>query len=78
MLVGGFLLGVVGIGGAVGTFVFVDGEEEEGGAFHVFVTEDVLSHNDFVPVSKSWLGNRNNGREREDSGPQRNIKLLRT
>lgn len=57
VVVGGF----IGIGIAFGALEFIDGEEEEGGAFHLGSLE-VLSHKDCGPrVFGRWLGHGNDG-----------------
>ncbi len=49
--------GFIGIGIAFGALKFVDGEEEEGGAFHGWCSLEVLGHRDCgFRVLGCWLG----------------------
>ncbi len=68
-------LGVLGVGGfirigiAFGALEFIDGKEEEGGAFHGWCSLKVLSHRDCgFRVFGCWLGHGNNGGDSETSG----------
>lgn len=66
VVVGG---GFIGIGIAFGALEFVDGEEEEGGAFHGWCSLKVLSHRDCgFRVFGRWLGHGEQWSDSETSG----------